>query len=143
MSQKDAEGDARLNTALEEAARLAAILESVGEGVQSIGLDGCISYGNAASARMLGYAPGELIGRPAHATIHHTRADGLLYPVEECPILLTLRDGRTRRVTGEVFWRRDGTSLPVDYTISAMRDANGAIVGTTVAFTDVSERETA
>ena len=42
--------------------------------------------------------------------------DGSDYPQRDCPIYATLRDGVIRHVTDEVFWRKDGTSFPVDYS---------------------------
>ena len=92
---------------------------------------------------MLGYEVSELIGRPAHSTMHHTRADGTPYPQCECPIYATLRDGVARRVKDEVFWRKDGTSFPVDYSCTPIRDENDQLSGAVVVFTDITERKQA
>jgi PAS domain S-box-containing protein len=119
----------------------AVILNSIGAGVHGIGLDGRITFENPAAAAMFGREMIELVGQPAHATIHHSHADGSAYSVHDCPIHATLRDGQVRRVRGEVFWRRDGTSFPVDYTATPTRDKNGQIIGTTVVFMDVTERQ--
>jgi signal transduction histidine kinase len=64
---------------------------------------------------MLGFKPDELLGRNMHSLIHHTRVDGTPYPEEECPIQNTIRDLDTVRISNEVFWRKDGTSFPVEY----------------------------
>jgi PAS domain S-box-containing protein len=40
---------------------------------------------------------------------------------------------------GEVFWRKDGTSFPVDYTGTAMLDDNHRPVGAVVVFRDVTD----
>jgi PAS domain S-box-containing protein len=92
---------------------------------------------------MLGYEVSELIGKPAHATMHHTRADGAAYPQSECPIYATLGDGVVRRVTDEVFWRKDGTSFAVEYLCTPVRDKNGRSGGSVVVFTDITERKRA
>jgi two-component system sensor histidine kinase VicK len=91
------------------------ILESIGDGIYGIDLDGCITVINPAAARMLGYKPHEILGRHLHELIHHSRADGTPYPADECPILQTLVHRDTVRVANEVFWRKDGTSFPVEY----------------------------
>jgi PAS domain S-box-containing protein len=119
----------------------AVILNSIGEGVHWIDLDGNIHFENPAAEKMLGYQPGELIGKPAHATMHHTRADGTPYPRCACSIHATLQDGAVRRVQGEVFWRKDGSSFPVDYTAAPIRDEHGQLVGAVVVFTDITERK--
>jgi signal transduction histidine kinase len=50
-----------------------------------------------------------------HELIHHTRADGSPYSKEDSPIQASLRHLSTVRVANEVFWRKDGTSFPVEY----------------------------
>jgi PAS domain S-box-containing protein len=91
------------------------ILESVGDGIFGVDLDGNCTVVNPAASQMLGFKPEELLGRNFHSLIHHTRADGTPYPPEECPIQNSLRDLDTVRVSNEVFWRKDGTSFPVEY----------------------------
>ena len=121
----------------------ALILNSISEGIHWIDKDGRIVFENPASARMLGWDAAELIGRPAHSTMHHTHANGTAYPQTECPIYASLRDGQPRSGIQEVFWRMDGTSFPVEYTSSPARNAAGEIAGTVVVFADVSRREQA
>ena len=82
----------------------------------------------------------ELIGKSAHATMHHSKAGGALYPQCECPIYASLRDGNPRRISDEVFWRKDGTSFPVEYLTTPVRDENREIIGAVVVFSDITER---
>jgi two-component system cell cycle sensor histidine kinase/response regulator CckA len=117
------------------------ILNSVGEGVHWIGSDGRIKFENPAGAHLLGYEPEELLGKPAHQTMHHTQPDGLPYPIDECPVYATIRTGTPHRVKDEVFWRKDGTSFPVEYTSTPVRDENGRLAGSVVVFIDVTERK--
>ena len=119
----------------------ALILNSVGEGVHGFDLEGRVTFENPASAAMLGYEITDLIGRPAHGILHHTRPDGTPYPESECLIYATLRDGLVRHVSDEVFWRKDGTSFPVEYTSTPLRDEEGRIIGVTVVFTDITARK--
>ncbi len=116
------------------------IVASVGDGIHGIDADGNIVFENPAAERLLGASVGALIGKAAHATMHHTRRDGSPYPVDACPIHATLHDGETRHVTDEVFWRADGTSFPVEYTATPMREEAGRVSGVVVAFRDVSRR---
>jgi PAS domain S-box-containing protein len=118
------------------------ILKSAGEGIYGLGQDARTTFVNPAAARMLGYEPDELIGRHQHEVIHHSFPDGTLYPPEECPIHAALKDGRVHASSGEVFWRRDGTSFPVEYVSTPIREKD-EIVGAVVTFNDITERRRA
>ena len=120
-----------------------AILEAIGEGVHGLGIDGRITFVNPAAASMLGWTIEELVGKSQHATIHHSKSDGSSFPEETCEILRAIQEGRVYHRSDQVFWRKDGTSFPVDYIATPMREA-GAVVGAVVAFRDISdERNTA
>jgi diguanylate cyclase (GGDEF)-like protein/PAS domain S-box-containing protein len=118
------------------------ILESAGEGIFGINSRGDHIFINRAGSRMLGYGEGELAGRHSHPIWHHSRADETPYPEEKCNIYRTARDGVSRQVDDEVFWKKDGTPVPVEYTTTPIREG-GDIVGTVVTFRDVTERKQA
>ena len=94
---------------------------------------------NPATAEMTGFSREELLGSRMHDLIHHRRPDGSPYPAEECPIHAAFADGETGRVTDEVFWRKDGTSFPVEYTCTPIEE-DGRVEGAVVVFSDVSAR---
>jgi two-component system, OmpR family, sensor histidine kinase VicK len=115
------------------------ILESVGDGIYGIDLEGRITFINVAGAHALGYNPEQLIGRDLHEVIHHSHADGTPYSKSTNPILQALRRGESIRMRDEVFWRHDGSSFPVEYSANPLLE-DGNISGMVVAFQDVSER---
>ncbi len=117
------------------------LLEAAGEGFFGIDIAGNNTFVNPAAAEMLGYFAEELLGQPMHATLHYARADGSPYPREECPIYAAFTDGVIHRITGEVFWRKDGTSFPVEYVSTPVREAE-QITGAVVTFRDITERQT-
>lgn len=117
------------------------ILNTVDFGIHGIDLQGNIFFENLGAAAMFGRDAQEMIGQPAHALMHHTRVDGAPYPLSECHIYATLRDGVLRRVEDEVFWRKDGTNFPVSYTSTPLYDDTGAIAGVLVAFRDITTRK--
>jgi PAS domain S-box-containing protein len=119
------------------------VLNAIGEGIHWINCDGQVVFENPAGARMLGWETSDLLGRPAHATMHHTRADGSSYPQSECPIYATLRTGVSQRVDNEVFWSKDGKCIPVEYITTPVRDENGNIAGAVVVFNDITARKQA
>lgn len=117
------------------------LLSSVGDGIYSIDSDGLATFVNPAGARMLGWAPEEMIGKNIHRIHHHTHADGAHYPVEDCPIYKAVHDGMVHEGRQEVFWRRDGTSFAVEFTSTPVI-SDGRIIGAVVVFRDITERRT-
>ena len=120
--------------------QLEMLLESAGEGIYGIDLNGRCIFINGTGADTLGYAPDELIGRNMHYLIHHSRPDATLLPVHDCRIFQAFRQGKGVRVDDEVLWRRDGTSFAAQYASHPIRD-NDQVVGAVVTFSDISERK--
>lgn len=119
------------------------ILESVGEGIFGVNVQGEIAFINPAGASMLGYTAEELMGVPAHSTIHHTHSDGSEYPVHDCPMHKAFTAGESTRNDAEVLWRKDGSSFPVEYSARPVHDEDGKLVGAVVVFADITERKEA
>ncbi len=120
--------------------QLEMILESTGEGIYGIDLKGRCIFINETGARMLGYTPDEVLGRPMHYLIHHSHADETLMPVHECRIYRAFQEGKGVRVDDEVLWRRDGSHFPAEYASHPIRDGD-IVVGAVVTFNDITERK--
>ena len=116
-------------------------MQSAGEGIYGLDKDGNTTFVNPAAAQMLGWQPQDLLGKPQHALIHHTRADGSSYDREDCPIYAAFKDGLLHTVNDEVFWRKDGTSLPVEYTSTPIRDEDGQLARASSVNNDLADRE--
>ncbi|WP_447969364.1 PAS domain S-box protein [Nitrospira sp. M1] len=114
------------------------ILASAGEGIYGMDLDGNATFINPAAARMLGYEPAELLGQPMHSMIHHTKSDGSPYPQQDCPCFSAISKKHMSRVTNEVLWSKNGTSFPVEYTSTPIRDESGLVTGAVVTFNDIT-----
>ncbi len=118
------------------------ILGSMSEGIFGMGSDGRVTFINAAASNILGYSEKEMIGKLMHTEVHHTYSDGSEFPRLQCPMYLTSQDGKARNVNNEVFWRKDGTAVPVEYsTTPVFKD--GQVVATVVSFHDITERQQA
>ncbi len=115
------------------------LLSAVGDGIYSIDSEGLATYVNPAAARMLGWETDEMIGKNIHRIHHHSHADGSHYPVEDCPIYKAVHDGLVHEGRQEVFWRRDGSMFPVEFTSTPVI-SDGRIVGSVVVFRDITER---
>lgn len=120
--------------------RYALILESAGEGIYGLDADGQIMFINPAAERLLGWEAGKLAGKVFHQVCHHSQEDGSPYPIEKCPIHSNQSQSKVRRGSNQVYWRKDGTYFPIEYTSTPIIE-NGQLVGTVVNFRDITERK--
>jgi PAS domain S-box-containing protein len=122
-------------------ARTKLILDSAGDGIYGLDLEGKVTFINPAASKMLGLNGGQIVGKPMEQIVHHTMSDGLPF-AEASPILTILEDGMPRQGTEELFRRNDGTSIPVDYLSTPIFE-RGELIGSVVSFRDVTERQRA
>jgi PAS domain S-box-containing protein len=115
------------------------ILRAAGEGIYGVNADGLTTFVNPAAERMLGWKASEIVGRNMHSMVHHSHLDGRMYPNSDCPIYAAFRDGAVHKIDTEVFWRKDGTPLFVEYTSTPIRD-QGRLIGAVIVFRDITQR---
>jgi PAS domain S-box-containing protein len=100
----------------DELARL--LLNSTGEGIYGIDLDGNCTFANPACLKLLGFdEDSDILGKQMHKLVHHTRESGEPYAVEECRIYQALRDREGTHADDEVMWRSDGVSFPAEVLV--------------------------
>ena len=123
--------------------RIRLVLDSAMEAICGCDSEGTCLFSNPSAARILGYGdPAELLGKNMHALEHHTRRDGTPYPIEECPIYLGFQKGEGVHRDDEIFWRKDGTSFPVEYwSHPVVRE--GKTLGAVITFIDITQRKRA
>jgi PAS domain S-box-containing protein len=122
----------------EEFVRL--LLDSTGEGIYAVDLNGRCTFANRASLRLLQYASADdVLGRNMHELVHHTRPTGEPYPEQECRIYEAFRQGEGTHVDDEVMWRADGTSFAAEYWSFPIRRGD-ELVGCVLTFLDITER---
>ncbi|CAK0746572.1 hypothetical protein CCP2SC5_130050 [Azospirillaceae bacterium] len=123
--------------------RLELILQSVGEGIYGIDATGAIIFANPATATLIGAPLEQLIGRNPHDCFHRFKADGFPYNRgENVTALLANNEKQRQIINDEYFYRNDGSSFPVEYTVSSM-ETQGEISGAVVVFRDITERRQA
>lgn len=115
------------------------LLDALGEGVYGVNHSGRCIFINPAALKMLGFNEVEVIGTDQHVLFHHHRPDKTPYPVYDCPVYLSLLDGKTRS-TEEWFLRKDGSGFPVAMTVSPNLIDSGS-KGAVVVFHDITERK--
>lgn len=116
------------------------LLTAVGDGIYGVDLKGRTTFVNEAAEKIIGFSKTELIGKNIHNTIHHSHVDGQHYHACDCPIYAAFHDGEVHCVEDEVFWSKNGTPIPVEYTSTPVTD-NGNLIGAVVIFRDITERK--
>ena len=118
------------------------LLESTGQGIYGIDLQGNCTFINRATCELIGYRAEEVLGRNMHDLMHHHKSDGSVYPIEECPVYRACKKGEGCCIDKEVIWRRDGTPVPVEYSSFPILEG-GMITGAVVTVVDITERKRA
>ncbi len=124
---------------LETEERNRLLLESVGEGIFGIDLDGNATFVNPVFCNMLGFTAEEVIGNQVHSLIHHSYSDGSIYPHQKCSTYAALNDGKIHNVRDEYFWHKDGSRIPVEYTSTPILK-NSKLIGVVTIFKNISNR---
>ncbi|MFK7944392.1 MAG: sigma-54 interaction domain-containing protein [Paracoccaceae bacterium] len=115
------------------------ILTSAGDGIYGVDSEGLTTFVNPAAVEMLGWDASDLIGHNMHDLIHHHHADGTPYLVENCPIYNAFRHAKVNLVEDEIFWRKDGHPIRVEYSSTPMIDGSD-VLGAVIIFRDITER---
>ncbi|HZD91072.1 MAG TPA: PAS domain-containing protein, partial [Pseudolabrys sp.] len=113
--------------------RYAAIIDASRDPIWSWDLDGIITSWNSEAERLFGYAAAEIIGKPLLDLVPPDRLEA----AQEA--ITTLRGGGWFGQYETVRLRKGGTPVPVELTVSPIRDADGNIVGAATVCRDVTE----
>lgn len=118
----------------------AQILSAASEGIMRLDTEGRHTLVNEAAARLLGYAAEAMIGVESHGLWHHSYADGRPFPRELCPIHATLTQGDAHSDLTDLWWRKDGSAVLVEYSSTPLIE-DGDILGVVLVFRDVTQRK--
>ena len=130
-------------TLRESEARVRLLLDSAGEGVYGVDCHGACTFCNPAALQLLGFrSADQVLGRDMHELIHHTHEDGHPYRVDDCPIYRTFHTGEGTLGEEDIFWRADGTTIPVEYRAHPIR-RDGKTLGAVVTFVDIAPKRRA
>ncbi len=116
------------------------ILNSMGEGLCGLDKSGKITFVNAAAAKLLGYQATELIREHVNIILPDSKSDGTPYCLTDSPIYESLWDASAHRVNNEVFWRKDRSTVPVEYVSTPIQE-QGRTIGAVITFKDITDRQ--
>jgi PAS domain S-box-containing protein len=118
------------------------LLESTDEGIVGVDVEDRCTFINKSALKTLGYSLNEVKGHNMHDLIRHSKPDGRPCTKEECCVVQSLSTGTGCRDSGDIFWKKDGTPFPVEYSSYPIIE-NGEITGAVVTFVDITERKKA
>lgn len=113
------------------------ILNSAGEGIYGLNLDGRITFCNPAAARMLGLTVNELIGQKHE---HILQPPGMQSGASVASIFDVFDGDSVIFMQEDLFYTADGLMFPVEYVLTPIVEDN-IIRGGVVTFRDISERK--
>jgi PAS domain S-box-containing protein len=116
------------------------ILNAAGEGIYGVNAEGKTTFVNRAAQDMLGWRGEDLLGNDIHSIIHHHHLNGDVYHSHDCPIYRSFRFEQVNRIEDEVFWRKDGKPIRVEYVSTPIYDQQ-ILAGAVVIFRDITERK--
>lgn len=115
-----------------------ALLDSVGEGMWGLDLDGRCTFVNRMAAKTLGFRREELLGSYLHEMVHHHDAENRGYPYTDCPIDNVFHGNKAVHQLTDTMFRKDGSSFIADMSAQPIM-IDGRMSGVVVTFRDVTE----
>jgi PAS domain S-box-containing protein len=111
------------------------ILESISDGVFTVGEDWVVTSFNRAAEDITGVSRKEAIGKPCSEVFRSSMCE------EDCALGSTLKTGKP--IIGKSCFIIDaqGQRIPISVSTAVLRDADGRIVGGAETFRDLSELE--
>ena len=117
------------------------MMDAISEGMYGVDVEGNCTFINAAFLKILGYADeNEVMGKHMHTLIHHSHANGKVYPAKDCIIYQAFKLNQSVHSDKEVYWRKDGVSVPVEYWSQPI-EKDGVVIGAVATFLDISQRK--
>lgn len=120
----------------------AEILDSLADGIYMTDRDRKIIFWSKAASRITGWRADEVVGHSCHENIlNHIDLDGhALCGKEFCPLHRSIATGACSTASIIVSaLHRDGHRVPVEVSVSPIRDASGEIVGGIEVFRDLTQ----
>ncbi|MBF0501247.1 MAG: PAS domain S-box protein [Candidatus Riflebacteria bacterium] len=117
--------------------QLELLLETAGEGIFGVNMEGKITFVNQAAGNLICLARDELIGRD-HTVFHADRSNGANYNWQDCPLCKTIQDSISRSGE-ETYFKADGSGFPMEFTCNAIID-RGVTSGAVMIFRNITDR---
>jgi PAS domain S-box-containing protein len=117
----------------EESIKLAAITDSISQGIFTVDSDCRITFLNTAGREITGYDESEVLGKTCWEAFHGNLCS------DSCPVEQTLAEGRPIRDLEMVIRDRWEEEVPVRVSTTILRDRKGNFLGAVETFQDLRE----
>ncbi len=115
-----------------------AVLDSAGEGIWGLDLEGRCTFANRMAAKIMGFESEELVGGNIHELVHHHYSNGRPFPAEECPIYDVLHRNVPLSNLSDTMFRKDGSVFVAEISAYPV-SVEGEVLGVVVTFRDVTD----
>jgi PAS domain S-box-containing protein len=119
------------------------ILDTALDGLVGIDNDGATTFVNPAAANMMGRRLADIAGQEIHSLVHPIFPGVITCDVSDCELYSALRDEDAHQSVEDMFFRADGRSFPVEFSIARTTDDDGTLRGSVITFRDVTEKRAA
>lgn len=116
------------------------VMDTLGEGVYMLDIEGRCTYLNGEAEEIIGWNIEELHGKNLHDVIHSHLPDGTMVAVQDCPVHQSMLQKKVFRSEMDYFQHKNGTLFPIAIVASPMMDGD-TVIGSVAAFQDISERK--
>ena len=117
-----------------------ALMDSAGEGIWGVNLQGLCTFVNRMALQAFGFSKLEVIGKNIHDLVHHHYPDGRVFPAEECPLYESFRRNVPLQRKRDTMFRKDGRAFAAEVSSQPVC-VDDTVVGAVITFRDVSEME--
>jgi PAS domain S-box-containing protein len=114
----------------------AVVLDCIGDGVVTIGLDLRVRYMNRAMRELLGYEQEELLGQPLSC---HLLVQGSICSTQDCILERAIRNREKVRNYETVIQNKEGRKIPVSLNTDLLSDETGNLIGIVETYRDLSQ----
>ena len=118
------------------------ILNTAGEGIYGLDLNGKVTFINPAGAKLLGYQIEELLGQSLRQLVYKTQPKESHGLENDGGMYAPFKDGNVHQADTDAMWKKDGSEFPVEYTSTPIWEGQ-QIAGVVVTFRDITERKQA
>ncbi len=119
---------------------LRGVLSSIGDGVIATDIRGNVTFINPITHQLTGWSDDEAAGKSI-SKIYKVEREETAQNLTISPASVTDKDITPLSTESKVLVARDGSDIPIEDTITYIKDTSGSPVGTVVVFRDISHRK--
>jgi PAS domain S-box-containing protein len=119
------------------------ILGAAAEGIMGVDLEGVATFVNPSAARLLGRKAEDVTLHDFHSLVHPIFPGVITCDMSSCRLARAVRGDDALQNAEDTFFRADGRSFPVEYSVARMRAGEEASLGSVITFRDITEKRAA